>query len=178
MYEEILYEKYKKIVNDFILYKYPGCIDIDDDVSEVLIKMFTNLTSFDSTKSKFKSWVLTITKNHIIDKWRNTNITINPCSYDNMFVTSDTFNALDYLESGICITNSNSKFENNSTISYLSSQLSKEDYTMLNMKYTEGYDYNEIGRQFNISSTTVSNRINYLKSKLKKENPELRYENY
>jgi DNA-directed RNA polymerase specialized sigma24 family protein len=41
------------------------------------------------------------------------------------------------------------------------------------MKYLQGYDYNEIGKEFNVSSSTVSNKVNYIKTKLKKQNADL-----
>jgi len=37
------------------------------------------------------------------------------------------------------------------------------------MKYVQGYGYNEIGQEFNLTSVTVSNKVNYIKSKLKKQ---------
>jgi DNA-directed RNA polymerase specialized sigma24 family protein len=37
------------------------------------------------------------------------------------------------------------------------------------MKYVQGYDYNEIGKEFNLTSSTISNKVNYIKTKLKKD---------
>jgi DNA-directed RNA polymerase specialized sigma24 family protein len=42
------------------------------------------------------------------------------------------------------------------------------------MKYVQGYDYCEIGQEFNISSNTASNRVNYIKTKLKETLEEIR----
>lgn len=92
-----------------------------------------------------------------------------------MYVTSTTFNALDYLPNN----ENNSEidsFDNKSTLSYLSSQLSLDDYMMLDMKYNQGYNYTEIGKQFNLSSTTVCNRVNYIKTKLREDNKHLQYD--
>lgn len=62
----------------------------------------------------------------------------------------------------------NTDFENCSSLNYLSQQISTQDFTLLDMKYMQGYDYCEIGKEFNVSSDTVSNRVNYLKTKIKK----------
>ena len=51
--EKELYVKYKKIINDYLLKKYSNYYDIEDDVSEILIKVFLNLDSYD------KKWLLT-----------------------------------------------------------------------------------------------------------------------
>jgi RNA polymerase sigma factor (sigma-70 family) len=67
------------------------------------------------------------------------------------------------------------EFENNSSISYISTQISPQDFTLLDMKYVQGYDYCEIGKEFNVTSSTISNRVNYIKTKLKKNNPEIIY---
>jgi DNA-directed RNA polymerase specialized sigma24 family protein len=36
------------------------------------------------------------------------------------------------------------------------------------MKYGEGYDYKDMEKEMGVSSTTISNRVNYVKSKLKR----------
>jgi RNA polymerase sigma-70 factor (ECF subfamily) len=167
--ENILYIKYKKIVTDYIKSKYSNLIDIDDDVSEILIKVFFNLKKFDSNKSKFKSWVITITKNHMIDKWRCSSNTINVNALDCSSKTTNVSNSSNYFENNYSHTTS---FENSNTLNYLSTQISCNDFTLLNMKYVEGYNYDEIGREFQITSSTVSNRINYIKTKLKKNTTE------
>jgi DNA-directed RNA polymerase specialized sigma24 family protein len=61
----------------------------------------------------------------------------------------------------------------NSSINYISSQISEDDFKYLNLKYIEGYNYSEIGDFFNVTSSTVSNRVNYIKTKLKKNNKEI-----
>lgn len=188
--EEILYDRYKIIVNDYLKSKYPKNYDIDDDISEIMIKVIMNLNKFDINKSKFKTWVITIANNHMIDKWRtntititgnNTNYTytigdstINLTNCDNISTTnSGTFNESN-ISTNYC--SADYDFENCSSINYISTQLSPEDYTLLDMKYIQGYNYNEIGGEFNLTSSTVSNRVNYIKSKLKKDNTEIIFE--
>lgn len=160
--EEKLYEKYKKIVFNIIKFKYGSYNDIYDDVSEILIKIFTKLNRFDPNKSKFKSWVYSITQNYLIDKWRGNNkvsfniSSSNPISeYDTNMICTDIMD-----------------FDNVNTVNYISEQLDNRDFTLLNMKYLQGYSYDEIGKEFNLTSTTVSNRVNYIKTKLKKNNIE------
>lgn len=190
--QEILYDKYRKILERFIKSKYPTTLDLEDDVSEIMIRVIMNLTQFDNNKSKFKSWVFSIAKNYMIDKWRKNSFVVSSNTYNfsanslNLTYTSTGYNA-EITENNEfqTITNSgtlslnpsfstsfNADFDNCSSVSYLSTQLSPVDFTLLDMKYVQGYDYCEIGKEFNISSTTASNRINYLKTKLKKNNPE------
>lgn len=184
--EKILYVKYKESVCNFLKKKYSKYNDIEDDVSEIMIKVFTKLNKFDSSKSMFSSWVFTIATNHMIDKWRSTTISLTGSNTNCVYSYSSTPSTSDisfettntsisdvsgsYTSSLYCI---DTEFENCSTINYLSEQLNPQDYTMLDMKYNQGYSYDEIGSEFNSSSVTISNKVNYIKSKLKKNNPEI-----
>ena len=185
--EEILYEKYKKILIDYLRKKYPQNSECEDDVSEILIKVFFSLSNFDSNKSKFKTWVFSIAKNYMIDKSRCSNkphlsdstITINNTSdnftLDNstMFTTSSDTTSY-YVDNELTSFTSNNcdiiNFENSVSVNYVSEQLSSCDFSFLNMHYVYGYSYCEIGSEFNLSSNTISNRVNYIKDKLKKNN--------
>ena len=147
-----------------------------------------NLKLFDSSKSKFKSWVFSIAKNYMIDKWRCTsnttmfNIDSNVCATntDNTISTTSNFiiftNTDNTISSTSNFTTNNIEFENINSINYISAQLSPQDFTLLDMKYIQGYDYCEIGKEFNVTSTTISNRVNYIKTKLKKNNSEIIYD--
>jgi RNA polymerase sigma-70 factor (ECF subfamily) len=185
--QEILYDKYIKIIRDFIRDKYSSYNDIEDDISEIIIKVFTRLETFDSKKSKFKSWVFSIAKNHMVDKWRCNTITLTSGASCTFSITADNdYNNAAYFTSncdvGIMTFDESlnncdtTEFENCSSISYITNQLTPQDYTLLDMKYMQGYNYNEIGKEFNVTSSTVSNRVNYIKTKLKKNNPEIIYE--
>lgn len=196
--QTILYDKYKKIIKDYLRSKYFNYPDLDDDVSEVVIKVFMNLATFDPEKSKFKSWVISIAKNYMIDKWRSSQSqfsgigTITVCSDpqytftvgyegqissgdisysagDISFVTSNAgANGFSIVSNGTFTACDGVNFENCSSINYISQQISAQDFTLLDMKYMQGYEYCEIGKEFNTTSNTVSNRVNYIKTKLKK----------
>lgn len=188
--QKTLYEKYSKLVKYFLIKKYPTCSDYDDDISEIMIKVFTKLKSFDINKSKFKSWVFGIAKNHMIDKWRSDTITLTGSNTNHTFSYSTTAtdttsgyitsNNIGTIDINNCSYTTNTcgadyDFENCSSISYIADQLTPQDYTLLDMKYIQGYNYAEIGIEFNVTSSTISNRVNYIKTKLKKNNPEIIY---
>jgi RNA polymerase sigma factor (sigma-70 family) len=195
--EEIFYNRYKKIIEDYIKSKFPNVSeeDFEDCVSNILIKIFYSLDKYDPDKSGFKTWVLTITKHYMIDIWRcKTTITYNAsndfypsnstccCTFDNnenglpewtnnIITESNTYSYNNDINSlTLC---SSSEYEICSSINHISNQISTSDFTLLNMKYVQGYEYCEIGKEFNISSNTASNRVNYLKTKLKKNNGDL-----
>jgi RNA polymerase sigma factor (sigma-70 family) len=175
-----------------------------------------NLNVYDPTKSKFKSWVLSIAKNYMIDRWRLNKVELvgtgtitalgaivvsNDCTIYNtgnngynvssntaevplngqIFTTANNVgsiqgNSLTFASNGGSYTSgcNNLEFENCNSVNYVSSQISSQDFTLLNMKYVQGYEYCEIGKEFNISSNTASNRVNYIKTKLKHSLEEIR----
>lgn len=164
--QETIYNKYRKIVHDFIRSKYKHVSNIDDDVSEIMIKVFLNLKNYDNTKSKFKSWVLSISKNYMVDKWRCNEVSFITYSAANSITNFSESDDND-VKNGY-YSSSTIDFENSNTINFISTRLSSEDYALLDMKYIQGYNYNEIGQEFNLTSSTVSNKVNYIKTKLKK----------
>lgn len=186
--QEKLYDKYIKVVTDYIGKKYSSYRDVEDDISEIMIKIFTRLHFFDSQKSKFKSWVITVARNHMVDKWRCNTITLTSGNSNTYSLTSDQTNfaynnsvSTDCELSGAVnvgsfVTYCTTDYENCNSVSYISTQLTPQDYMFLDMKYVQGYNYEEIGKEFNVTSSTVSNRVNYIKTKLKNNNKEIVYD--
>ena len=179
--ENFLYEKYNKIVTHYIINKYSNYYDIEDDVSEIMVRVFTSLHTYNKAKSKFKTWVITISKNYLIDKWRqyqncitlSAGNTVDLENYQTLsFATSGEVDLTNTSYSTTVWTTDTSCFENSNVVTYLSSQMAGDDFQMLDMKYVQGYNYNEIGSEFNLTSNTISNRVNYVKSKLKKNHKE------
>ena len=198
--EEIFFKKYQKIVKDYIRSKFPTLKnpdDLDDCVQMILIKVFESLKTIDTEKGNVKTWILVIARHFMIDTLRknsttftsafnNSGINISNNGAQNLrFNGESTAWAIsntvlsgvvnDYELSNSCSFTvcNNTEFENCNTISYLSSQISPVDYGLLNMKYIQGYSHCEIGKEFNLTSSTVSNRINYIKTKLKKQNVDI-----
>jgi len=198
--QEEFYSKYRKIIKDYLRHKFSvikiGGYDIDDCVSEILIKVFYSLDKYDPEKSNFKTWVLVVAKHFMIDTWRANPVTFTASSFNNTgvittngttgqflnvngssigwvneaVVTTTASNSLSYTANGTYTSGIDADFENCNTVCYISSQISPNDFNLLNMKYAQGYNYCEIGKEFNVTSSTVSNRINYIKTKLKKQN--------
>jgi len=153
--EQLIYFKYKKQIKQFIHAKYDkynqmeDCID--DYVADIMIKIFSNLAKYDEKKSDFRTWVFTITNNHMRNIVRDNNVRRAICR--NLRTTTSTN---DYIE-----------YETNNSLDFISKQISNDDYTMLSMKYLDGYNYHEIGKEFNTTSTCIANKINYIKTVLK-----------
>ena len=150
--ENLLYEKYKTIINDILIYKYGKYPYIEDDISEILNKIFAKLSYYDETKSQFKTWVFNIVKNYMIDKNRKKTNLGSICNITDCMINSN-----------VCDIN----FELTNTLDYIKNQIPSCDYTFLDLKYNQGYSYCEIGCVYNMTSSTVSNKVNYIKRKIK-----------
>lgn len=199
--EEQFFKKYQKIVKDYIRSKFPplkNVDDLEDCIQMILIKVFENLKLYDPEKSSVKTWVLVIAKHFMIDTHKK-DLTTFTSMFNNCGISISNSGAQNLIFNGesttwatgtACQTNvvngtlsvsnnasfgvsNNAEFENCNTISYLLSQISPVDYGLLNMKYIQGYSHCEIGKEFNLTSSTVSNRINYIKTKLKKQNADI-----
>ena len=172
--EKKLFDYTKSKIKEFLEIKYPNN-NLEDDTSDIVIKIFEKINKFDNKKSKYSTWITNVAKNHMIDKSR---------VYANnvFFVSTSTGNAcMDSLDvtcsNGTMITynltaNSDflSSFENKDDVLSLSNSISHTDLSLLKMKYCSGYNYEEIGKEVDMDKTKVSNRVNYIKKKLKKGN--------
>jgi len=154
--EQIIYDRYRKIVKDIINRKFSSVNintdSVDDYVSEIMITLFTSLHKFDDSKSSFKTWAYTITKNYMLNTFKHNDFNI--FSHEDICECTNSINA-------------SIEYEVDSSLRFISKQISETDYTMLSMKYLDGYNYNEIGKEFNTTSTCICNKISYIKTKLK-----------
>ena len=145
--------------------------------------MFENIDQYDNKRAKFNTWVAKIANNYMIDRARkneNNPIQASLNSIDgslSFYTTTCDLN----LDSNITASSTSSydmprsfaappdqQMENKEALDFISNKIGLEDFHLLNMKYSEGYDYNEMEKEMKVSSNTISNRVNYVKSKLKK----------
>ncbi len=68
--QERIYELYHNKVQGYIRGKVSNVFQVEDLVSDVFMKVFSKLESFDSTKSSLSTWIYTITRNTVIDYFR------------------------------------------------------------------------------------------------------------
>lgn len=70
-WEEIVQQYNRRIYN--ICYRFVGSADDAQDLTqEVFIKVYRTLSSYDSDKAAFMTWVTTVTRNLLVDHFRKT----------------------------------------------------------------------------------------------------------
>ena len=68
---EKLYEDYSKLVMYFAFKETKNRRDSEDLVQEIFMKIYNNIESFNPYISSFKTWLVKITRNHVIDFLKN-----------------------------------------------------------------------------------------------------------
>ncbi len=70
-WEEIVQNYNRRIYN--ICYRFAGSADDAQDLTqEVFIKIYRTLSSYDTHKGAFATWITTITRNLLVDHFRKT----------------------------------------------------------------------------------------------------------
>ena len=68
-WQEIVQQYHRRIYN--ICYRFSGSADDSADLTqEVFIKMYRTLSTYDTTRASFMTWVTTVTRNLLVDHFR------------------------------------------------------------------------------------------------------------
>jgi len=68
-WEEIVQRFHRRIYN--VCYRFAGDADSAQDLTqEVFIKMYRTLSTYDTTRASFMTWVTTVTRNLLVDHFR------------------------------------------------------------------------------------------------------------
>lgn len=138
--------------------------DAEDLTSDTLLKMISNLSTYEKDKSNFRTWVITIADNTVINHKKKLSNNVEHFVYTNIEdIDKQLFIEIPTQE------NFEEAFSNNSTLNYITSELDDDSTDMIHKKYVEGKTHKEIGVHYSLTSSTVSNRINYIKTKMRKK---------
>lgn len=163
--ENRLYSKYyKKIFYKVRRYRHDS-ETAKDITSDILLKVFTNLSNYSEDKSNFGSWVMSITNNHLIDLYRKNKNKIDTISFNavnldgdieeskNQYINSVSYSMEDdlHIKEQVDVTLSN---------------MDTKDAELVVLKYYYGYDNSELGYRYNMSNDKISFKINYIKKKI------------
>ena len=71
-----IYEDYSLKVRNFILSKVNDFNLAEDLTSDVFVKVYSNIDSFDEKKSSMSTWIFTITRHLLIDYYRTRKVNV------------------------------------------------------------------------------------------------------
>ncbi|MYL34632.1 sigma-70 family RNA polymerase sigma factor [Pontibacillus yanchengensis] len=156
---EELYDKYEKLLYSFA-YKSCGQKEMAEEVmQEVFIKVWTQKATYDSSKGKFSSWILSVTRFTSIDivrKKENQNYSLEE-ERDTLHQEEPSAEDLaEWKEQGEIVREA-------------VKQLSEEQNKIIQLFYFKGLTQREIASSCNLSLGTVKGRIRLALKHLRKE---------
>lgn len=138
--------------------------DAEDLTSDTVVKMLSNLLTYESDKANFRTWVITIADNTVINHKNKLSNNVEHFVYTHIEdIDKNEFIEIPSQESF------EETFSMSSTLNYITSDLDVDSTDMIHKKYVEGRTHKEIGVHYSITSATVSNKINYIKTKMRKK---------
>jgi RNA polymerase sigma-70 factor (ECF subfamily) len=158
-WEKLVIQYTKRIYN--LCYRFVGRTDLAEDLTqEVFIKIYRNLNSYHSEAGNFLTWVISVTRNLLIDHYRQSKddrVTVSTESGNG----DDEFSLLDRLQSDrpspqVEIEREESKAVLKRGLNLLSPELREA----VILRDLEELSYQEIGQILRIPDGTVKSRIN------------------
>ncbi|AEI47798.1 RNA polymerase sigma factor [Runella slithyformis] len=139
-----LYDNYSDALYGIVLKIVVKEEAAQDLLQEIFIKIWTNITRYDSGKGRFFTWMLNIARNSSIDYLRGQRAEI-----------QDLESSVYWIESNQTVFG---EIENNE-LRELVSQLKHEQKTIIEMVYWGGYTQNEAAKRLQLPLGTVKTRI-------------------
>lgn len=128
--------------------------DSNDIISDVVVKIETNINNFDSSKASLSTWIYTITRNTVCDYYRRESSKAGKQSLDKV-----------QIEDGKDIFVE----ENLESLSKAFNALSSRERDIIILTYYYGYQSDEIAQKMNITSTNINVIRHRAMEKLRKE---------
>lgn len=154
---EKIYDEYFPKIYNYIFYRLMSREDTEELVSEVFIKVATNLERFDSEKAQFKTWIYRIAQNTLIDFYR----TRKPeASLDDENV--DWEPSVDFEAQLESITSPKRR-----AIYQALTKLKERERMIIYYRFFEGYTNREIAKLLQMNESTVGTVLNRALKKLK-----------
>ena len=160
-WQEIVQQFHRRIYN--ICYRFSGSADDAADLTqEVFIKMYRTLSTFDTTRASFMTWVTTVTRNLLVDHFRKG-------KYDRITDSLDAtpgnqedgLTLADQLEDGAASPEARMRSQETQKLVHEAlKRLSPELREAVILRDLQDLDYKDIAKVLNVPEGTVKSRIN------------------
>lgn len=160
-WQEIVQQFHRRIYN--ICYRFSGSADDAADLTqEVFIKMYRTLSTFDTSRASFMTWVTTVTRNLLVDHFRKG-------KYDRITDSLDAtpgnqedgLTLADQLEDGAASPEARMRSqETQKMVHEALRRLSPELREAVILRDLQDLDYKDIAKVLNVPEGTVKSRIN------------------
>ncbi len=160
-WQEIVQQYHRRIYN--ICYRFSGSPDDASDLAqEVFIKMYRTLSTFDTTRASFMTWVTTVTRNLLVDHFRKgkydritDSLDATPGSQE------DGITIADQLEDKSASPETKMRSQETQKLVHEAlKRLSPELREAVILRDLQDMDYKDIAKVLNVPEGTVKSRIN------------------
>jgi len=144
-----------------LCYRFTGSgTDAEDLTQEVFLKIYANLTSFDTTRGSLQVWITTLTRNLLVDHFRRTKNLRVTGSLDEGWDETGELRPIDRLESrGPTQHDQATRRELEKMVQNALAQVSPELREAVILRDLQDMDYKEIAQVLGIPEGTVKSRI-------------------
>ena len=144
-----------------LCYRFTGSgTDAEDLTQEVFLKIYSNLTSFDTTRGSFQVWIATLTRNLLVDHFRRTKNLRVTGSLDEGWDETGELRPIDRLETkGPTQHDQATRRELEKMVQRALALVSPELREAVILRDLQDMDYKEIAQVLSIPEGTVKSRI-------------------
>jgi RNA polymerase sigma factor (sigma-70 family) len=160
-WEEIVQRHHRRIYN--VCYRFAGDSDNAQDLTqEVFIKMYRTLSSYDSSKGAFMTWVTTITRNLLVDHFRKSKGDRITDSLDSVSSEHEDAQPLSeqIADRSVAPDAAVQSRETREMVHFALQKLSPELREAVILRDLQDMDYREIATALRVPEGTVKSRIN------------------
>ena len=150
-----LYRENYERVRNYVLYRMAGSSDAEDVVAEAFLKAARAFHRFDSERSSFSTWVISIARNCVADYWRKLRIA-SPIddAPESMFAANDEYPGLD---------------ESKLRVQELLVRLNPDERELVYMKYYAEMKNVEIAEKLGMNASTIASKLQRALQKMRAE---------
>jgi RNA polymerase sigma-70 factor (ECF subfamily) len=145
-----------------LCYQFSGSAqDAEDLMQDAFLKIYANLASYDADRGELKGWIITLTRNHLVDHFRRSGQERRTHSMDAGWEQSGEFNLSQQIADkhptphDRAVTN-----EIHGIVRNAVGKMPPKMQAVVNMRFVEEMDYQEIAHRLRIPEGTVKSRIN------------------
>ena len=155
---ESLYENFYPKIYSYVFHKTANKEDTEDILSEVFVKIFLKHHTYDPLKANMYTWMLTITKNTLVDYYKKQKVV----PFD---INSLEFTDLEYIDTyKKFIMN----YETKDQVLSALKKLNKVERTVIDLRFFSDFSYQQISDQLGYSIGHVGVILGRALKKLKK----------
>jgi len=147
-----LYDRFGSLVYRMAYQAMPTAADADDAVQEVFVRLWKTAERYDESKAALVTWVMLLTRRHLVDKLRRTRARVRAGSLDEAQAGADT-------EIGVSSPADMERSERFEALMERVQQLPELQRTVITRAYLGGQTLRQIGEELDTPLGTIKSAL-------------------